>query len=68
LAAVEKSSGEYHFRAIDQLIEKLDQRKIRLLFIINYGNPSTMKGGRPSQRPAASLCPVLFRSRRPLRG
>ncbi len=46
-AAVEKSSGEYHFRAIDQLIEKLDQRKIRLLFIINYGNPLYDEGRAP---------------------
>ncbi|NLP09913.1 hypothetical protein GX408_05890, partial [bacterium] len=29
-AAVEKSRGEYNFRAIDQLIEKLDQHRIRL--------------------------------------
>ncbi len=46
-AAVEKSSGEYNFRAIDQLIEKLDQRKIRLLFIINYGNPLYDEGRAP---------------------
>ncbi len=46
-AAVEKSSGKYDFRAIDQLIEKLDQRKIRLLFIINYSNPLYDEGRAP---------------------
>lgn len=62
-AAVEKSRGEYNFRAIDQLIQNLDQRKIRLLFIINYGNPLYDDGRAPfsetDRRAYARFCSAL---------
>ena len=37
--SVEKTAGEYDFSQHDQLIKDLEQRNIRLLFIVCYGNP-----------------------------
>jgi hypothetical protein len=37
--SIEKAAGQYGFSQHDQLISDLEQRNIRLLFIIDYGNP-----------------------------
>ena len=38
-AGCEKKRGEYDFSRHDALVSKLEKRNIRLLFIIDYGNP-----------------------------
>jgi len=38
-AGIEKEKGKYDFSRHDKLIEQLEHRNIRLLFIIDYGNP-----------------------------
>jgi polysaccharide biosynthesis protein PslG len=35
----ERKKGEYDFSAYDRLVAKLDQFKIRAVFILDYGNP-----------------------------
>lgn len=38
-SSIEKKRGEYDFKAYDELVESLAERKIRPLFILDYGNP-----------------------------
>ena len=45
--SVEHESGQYDFSNHDQLIRDLEARNIRLLFIIDYGNPLYDKGLAP---------------------
>ena len=45
--SVEKSKGKYDFSRHDKLIEDLDKLGIRLLFIIDYGNPNYDDGLAP---------------------
>ena len=44
---VEKTKGKYDFSQHDKLIEDLDKLGIRLLFIIDYGNPNYDNGLAP---------------------
>jgi len=45
--SAEKTAGQYDFSHYDQLIADLEQRGIRLLFIIDYGNSLYDKGLAP---------------------
>jgi len=45
--SIEKKPGEYDFSAHDRLISQLKDRNIRLLFIIDYGNPLYDEGLAP---------------------
>ncbi|MCK5456234.1 MAG: beta-galactosidase, partial [Melioribacteraceae bacterium] len=38
-SGVEKTKGKYDFRRHDKLLDDLEELGIRLLFIIDYGNP-----------------------------
>lgn len=38
-AGAEKEAGKYDFSAYDALVSQLEARQMRLLFIIDYGNP-----------------------------
>ncbi len=38
-AGIEKSRGEYDFKAYDELVDSLATKNIRALFILDYGNP-----------------------------
>lgn len=44
---VEKKPGEYDFTHHDELVKELERRGMRLLFIIDYGNPLYDKGLSP---------------------
>jgi len=45
--AIEKKKGEYDFKAYDELVDSLATRKIRALFILDYGNPFYDDGAAP---------------------
>ena len=38
-AGTERKKGEYDFSAYDRLVAKLDEHKLRAVFILDYGNP-----------------------------
>ncbi len=49
-SGIEKSPGIYDFSKHDKLIQELDKQEIRLLFIIDYGNPLYNNGLPPATR------------------
>ena len=59
----EKSPGKYDFSRYDQLISDLEKRHIRLLFIIDYGNPLYDGGDAPhseeGRKAYARFCAAL---------
>ncbi len=61
----EKTPGQYDFSQYDQLISDLEQRGIRLLFIIDYGNRHYDKGLAPHSEACraayARFCAALAR-------
>ncbi len=46
-AGIEKSKGEYNFKAYDELVDSLATKNIRALFILDYGNPLYDGGAAP---------------------
>jgi len=62
---IEKRPGEYDFGQQDQLVRDLEQRRMRLIFILNYGNSLYDKGLAPHTEEGraayARLCSVLAR-------
>jgi len=48
----EKERGRYDFTSYDRLIAALEQRKIRALFILDYGNPLYDNGAPPRTKPS----------------
>ncbi len=57
-SGVERKRGEYDFRAYDQLLNGLSERKIRALFILDYGNP--IYTGAPMNPPVTEEARTAF--------